>query len=166
MRMSQLVEENHLSTFKHKRSDWGLWFHMHEHVQLSMRARFLVHWRANWRMFQARKILALSSLIALAPSLLFALLLWIFDPFNPRKFEAHPIDLTVLLGVIGGMLLLWLVVQHLFFVYTMNRYYAPFVRREITAFGMPMCQACGHRLASMKVERCSECGTELQPNNF
>ena len=162
--MSQLIEENHLSTFKHKRSDWGLWFHMHEHVQLSMRARFLVHWRANWRMFQARKILALSSLIALAPSLLFALLLWIFDPFNPRKFEAHPIDLTVLLGVIGGMLLLWLVVQHLFFVYTMNRYYAPFVRREITAFGMPMCQACGHRLASGQVDRCPECGTQLLPN--
>ncbi len=162
--MSQFVEENHLSTFKHKRSDWGLWFHMHEHVQLSMRARFLVHWRANWRMFQARKILALSSLIALAPSLLFALLLWIFDPFNPRKFEAHPMDLTVLLGVIGGMLLLWLVVQHLFFVYTMNRYYAPFVRREITAFGMPMCQACGHRLASGQVDRCPECGTQLLPN--
>ena len=162
--MSQFVEENHLSTFKHKRSDWGLWFHMHEHVQLSMRARFLVHWRANWRMFQARKILALSSLIALAPSLLFALLLWIFDPFNPRKFEAHPMDLTVLLGVIGGMLLLWLVVQHLFFVYTMNRYYAPFVRREITAFGMPMCQACGHRLAGGQVDRCPECGTQLLPN--
>lgn len=162
--MSQFVEENHLSTFKHKRSDWGLWFHMHEHVQLSMRARFLVHWRANWRMFQARKILALSSLIALAPSLLFALLLWIFDPFNPRKFEVHPMDLTVLLGVIGGMLLLWLVVQHLFFVYTMNRYYAPFVRREITAFGMPMCQACGHRLASGQVDRCPECGTQLLPN--
>ena len=162
--MSQFVEENHLSTFKHKRSDWGLWFHMHEHVQLSMRARFLVHWRANWRMFQARKILALSSLIALAPSLLFALLLWIFDPFNPRKFEAHPMDLTVLLGVIGGMLLLWLAVQHLFFVYTMNRYYAPFVRREITAFGMPMCQACGHRLASGQVDRCPECGTQLLPN--
>ncbi len=162
--MPQFVEENHLSTFKHKRSDWGLWFHMHEHVQLSMRARFLVHWRANWRMFQARKILALSSLIALAPSLLFALLLWIFDPFNPRKFEAHPMDLTVLLGVIGGMLLLWLVVQHLFFVYTMNRYYAPFVRREITAFGMPMCQACGHRLASGQVDRCPECGTQLLPN--
>ena len=164
MRMSQLVEENHLSTFKHKRSDWGLWFHMHEHVPLSMRARFLVHWRANWRMFQARKILALSSLIALAPSLLFALLLWIFDPFNPRKFEAHPMDLTVLLGVIGGMLLLWLVVQHLFFVYTMNRYYAPFVRREITAFGMPMCHACGHRLASRQVDRCPECGTQLLTN--
>ena len=162
--MSQFVEENHLSTFKHKRSDWGLWFHMHEHVPLSMRARFLVHWRANWRMFQARKILALSSLIALAPSLLFALLLWIFDPFNPRKFEAHPIDLTVLLGVIGGMLLLWLVVQHLFFVYTMNRYYAPFVRREITAFGMPMCHACGHRLASRQVDRCPECGTQLLTN--
>ena len=162
--MSQFVEENHLSTFKHKRSDWGLWFHMHEHVPLSIRARFLVHWRANWRMFQARKILALSSLIALAPSLLFALLLWIFDPFNPRKFEAHPMDLTVLLGVIGGMLLLWLAVQHLFFVYTMNRYYAPFVRREITAFGMPMCQACGHRLASGQVDRCPECGTQLLPN--
>ncbi|GDY04622.1 hypothetical protein LBMAG50_07630 [Phycisphaerae bacterium] len=115
-------------------------------------------------MFQARKILALSSLIALAPSLLFALLLWIFDPFNPRKFEAHPMDLTVLLGVIGGMLLLWLVVQHLFFVYTMNRYYAPFVRREITAFGMPMCQACGHRLAGGQVNRCPECGTQLLPN--
>jgi len=162
--MSQFVDENHLSTFKHKRSDWGLWFHMHEHVPLSIRARFLVHWRANWRMFQARKILALSSLIALAPSLLFALLLWIFDPFNPRKFEAHPMDLTVLLGVIGGMLLLWLAVQHLFFVYTMNRYYAPFVRREITAFGMPMCQACGHRLASGQVDRCPECGTQLLPN--
>ena len=162
--MSQFVEENHLSTLKHKRSDWGLWFHMHEHVPLSMRARFLVHWRANWRMFQDRKILALSSLIALAPSLLFALLLWIFDPFNPRKFEAQPMDLTVLLGVIGGMLLLWLVVQHLFFVYTMNRYYAPFVRREITAFGMPMCQACGHRLASGQVDRCPECGTQLLPN--
>ena len=162
--MSQFVEENHLSTLKHKRSDWGVWFHMHEHVPLSIRARFLVHWRANWRMFQARKILALSSLIALAPSLLFALLLWIFDPFNPRKFEAHPMDLTVLLGVIGGMLLLWLAVQHLFFVYTMNRYYAPFVRREITAFGMPMCQACGHRLASGQVDRCPECGTQLLPN--
>jgi len=162
--MSQFVEENHLSTLKHKRSDWGVWFHMHEHVPLSMRARFLVHWRANWRMFQDRKILALSSLIALAPSLLFALLLWIFDPFNPRNFEAQPMDLTVLLGVIGGMLLLWLVVQHLFFVYTMNRYYAPFVRREITAFGMPMCQACGHRLASGQVDRCPECGTQLLPN--
>ena len=163
--MSQFVEENHLSTFKHKRSDWGLWFHMHEHVPLSMRARFLVHWRANWRMFQARKILALSSLIALAPSLLFALLLWIFDPFNPRKFEAHPMDLTVLLGVIGGMLLLWLVVQHLFFVYTMNRYYAPFVRREIALLGMPMCPACGHLLANMQVRRCPECATHTQSNN-
>ena len=162
--MSQSVEENHLSTSNHKRSDWGLWFHMHEHVQLSMRARFLVHWRANWRMFQARKILALSSLIALAPSLLFALLLWIFDPFNPRTFVASPMDPTLLLALVGGMLLLWLVVQHLFFVYTMNRYYAPFVRREITAFGMPMCLACGHRLASRQVDRCPECGTQLLQN--
>ncbi|MSR34762.1 MAG: hypothetical protein EXS12_08230 [Phycisphaerales bacterium] len=114
-------------------------------------------------MLKAPKILALSSLIALAPSLLFALLLWIFDPFNPRKFD---MDLTVLLGVIGGMLLLWLVAQHLVFVFTMNRYYAPFVRREITAFGMPMCQACGHRLASRQVDRCPECGTQLRPNIF
>ena len=164
--MSQLVEENHLSVSKHKRSDWGLWFHMHEHVPLSMGARFLVHWRANWRMFQARKILALSSLIAVAPSLLFALLLWIFDPFNPRKFEAHPMDPTVLLGVVGGILLIWLIAQHLVFVFTMNRYYAPFVRREIAFLGMPMCHACGHCLASMQVERCPECGTKLQPNNF
>ena len=164
--MPPLIEEQHSSTFKHKRSDWGLWFHLHEHVPLSMRARFLVHWRANWSMFRARKILALSSLIAIAPTLFFALLLRIFDPFNPRKFEAHPIDLMLLVGVIGGMLLLWLVAQHLFFVFTMYRYYAPFVRREIALLGMPMCDACGHCLASMQVERCPECGTELQPNNF
>ena len=164
--MPPLIEEQRSSTFKHKRSDWGLWFHLHEHVPLSMRARFLVHWRANWSMFRARKILALSSLIAIAPTLFFALLLRIFDPLNPRKFEAHPIDLMLLVGVIGGMLLLWLVAQHLFFVFTMNRYYAPFVRREIALLGMPMCHACGHCLASMQVERCPECGTKLQPNNF
>ena len=155
------MDKKHLNTSIHKLSAWGLWFHMHERVPLSMLARFMVHWRANWSMLKAPKILALSSLIALAPSLLFALLLWIFDPFNPRKFD---MDLTVLLGVIGGMLLLWLVAQHLVFVFTMNRYYAPFVRREITAFGMPMCQVCGHCLANMQVRLCPECGTQLLPN--
>ncbi|MEI6023583.1 MAG: hypothetical protein WCP80_03195 [Phycisphaerales bacterium] len=75
-------------------------------------------------------------------------------------------DLMLLVGIVGGILLIWLIAQHLVFVFTMNRYYAPFVRREIALLGMPMCHACGHCLASMHVKRCPECGTELQPNNF
>jgi hypothetical protein len=38
---------------------------MHEHVPMSMRAKFLVHWRANVGMLREKKILALSSFIAI-----------------------------------------------------------------------------------------------------
>jgi len=162
--MSHVVDKQHLNTSIHKRSDWGLWFHMHEHVPLSMRARFMVHWRANWRMLRATKILVLSSVIAVAPSIFFALLLWIFDPFNARIFDTTPMDPMPLIGLLAGLLLLWLIAQHLFFVFTMNRHYAPFVRREIAYLGMPMCTACGHCLASMQVQRCPECGTQVRQN--
>ncbi len=150
--------------FVNKRSHWGLWFHMHEHISLSMRKRAMVHLRANWRMLGAPYLLAISSLIAIAPSLLFGLLLWIFDPLNPRRLQSNPIEPSAFLGLAGGAILLWLAVQHFFFVYTMNRYYAPFVRREMTRLGIPMCQECGHRLAGMQTPRCPECASELRPN--
>ena len=147
------------------KSHWGLWFHMHEHVPMSMRDKFLVHWRANVGMLREKKILALSSFIAILPSLVFGLALWYFDPLSQRRSPATSISLTALLALIGGGMAFWLAVQHLFFVYTMNRYYAPFVRREIALLGMPMCPACGHLLANMQVRRCPECATHMQSNN-
>ena len=52
------------------KSHWGLWFHMHEHVPMSMRDKFLVHWRANVGMLKEKKILALPSFIARSPDLI------------------------------------------------------------------------------------------------
>ena len=72
---------------------------MHEHVPMSMRDKFLVHWRANVGMLKEKKILALSSFIAILPSLVFGLALWYFDrllgdmvPAMPRFYSSHESD--------------------------------------------------------------------------
>jgi uncharacterized paraquat-inducible protein A len=70
-------------------------------------------------------------------------------------------DTTVLLLVVAGVVAAWLVAQHLFFVYAMQRWYAPFVRRELSRRGLPVCERCGHRLPPRTPAACPECGVAL-----
>lgn len=144
-------------------SHWGLWMRMHEPTGLSMRQHFLVHFWANWEMLKQPRELAISSLVALIPSAMLATAVWLARPHR-RGSVLHGLanDQTVLLLVVVGVVVAWLAAQHLFFVYSMQRWYAPFVRRELSRRGIPMCERCGHRLSPQPPATCPECGVPLQ----
>ena len=143
-------------------SHWGLWMRMHEPVGLRLREHLLVHFWANWEMLKRPMDLIISSLFALIPSGLLAGAIWLARPHR-RGSVVHMLagDTTVLLLVVAGVVVAWLAAQHLFFVYSMQRWYAPFVRRELCRRGLPVCERCGHRLPPQAPAACPECGVAL-----
>lgn len=143
-------------------SHWGLWMRMHEPAGLSLRQQFIVHFWANWEMLKRPRDLAISSLFALIPSGTLAALLWLARPARRDSvLYALASHTSLIMLVLGGVVLAWLAAQHLFFVYSMQRWYAPFVRREMTRRGVPMCERCGHRLPPARPAACPECGVGL-----
>jgi hypothetical protein len=143
-------------------SHWGLWMHMHEPAGLSLRQQFVVHFWANWEMLKRPRDLAISSLFALIPSAALTAVVWLARPHRRGgPLQALAGDQTLLLLVMAGVIVAWLAAQHLFFVYSMQRWYAPFVRRELCRRGFPMCERCGHRLPQATPATCPECGVPL-----
>jgi len=150
---------NHLMPQRH----WGLWMRMHEPLGLSLRTQFVVHFWANWHMLLQWRDLVTSSLFALIPTAAMALALWTLKPFRRGgvlDFATTDGSTLLLAGV--AIIVPWLAVQHLFFVYAMQRWYAPYVRRELIRRGNPMCERCGHRLPPSPPTACPECGVRLQ----
>ena len=144
-------------------SHWGLWMRMHEPAGLSLRQQFIVHFWANWEMLKRPRELLVSSLFALIPSGVVSAMLWLSRPHRRDSLlYALTPNMSLLLLVLGGLVIAWLVAQHLFFVYSMQRWYAPFVRREMTRRGVPMCERCGHRLPLAPPAACPECGVPLR----
>jgi len=143
-------------------SHWGLWMRLNEPVGLSLRAQLLVHFWANWRMLVQFRDLAVSTAFALLPSAAFALVLWGARPLRRGgPLDAGRYDLWSVILIVACVIAAWLVTQHFFFVYAMQRWYAPFVRREIARRGIPMCERCGHRLPPRAPAACPECGAPL-----
>jgi hypothetical protein len=144
-------------------SHWGLWMRLNEPVGLSLREQLAVHFWANWEMLRQFRDLAVSTVVALVPTGAFALLLWGFRPLRRGGLlDASRADLGSIILIVATAIVAWLAVQHLFFVYAMQRWYAPFVRREIARRGIPMCERCGHRLPPQAPATCPECGVPLQ----
>ncbi len=139
---------------------WSWFFRMPEFSEVPLRTQALVHWRANLRMLRSAPSVLWSLLISVAPAIGLMLLFWYFNPWIKSLGDPLPTVLTIVLVA------LWLPIQHLCFIYVLNRFYAPFVRRELVAMGLPMCPACGHRLVGASVARCSECGTRLDSTKF
>jgi uncharacterized paraquat-inducible protein A len=138
---------------------WGLWMRLHEPVHIPLVERFRIHLWANVRMLMDPVVLLVSSAVAVLPTLAFFLALrLLFNHLDLRRAGT----MAWLLGFAGAVAL-WLLVQHLFFVYSMQRWYAPFVRREFGRRGMPMCERCGHRLPPQRPATCTECGAALSP---
>jgi hypothetical protein len=143
-------------------SHWGLWMRMHEPPALPLRQQFAVHLWANWEMLKRPRDLAVSSFVAVTPTALLAAVVWVGRPHRRNGvIETLAIDPSLMLLAIAGVVIAWLAAQHLLFVYSMQRWYAPFVRREMTRRGHPMCERCGHRLAPIRPSACPECGTAL-----
>jgi hypothetical protein len=135
---------------------------MHEPTGLSMRQHLLVHFWANWEMLKQPRDLVISSLVALIPTGTLATVLWLARPHRRGSvLQGLTNDQTVLLLVVVGVVVAWLAAQHLFFVYSMQRWYAPYVRRELCRRGFPMCERCGHRLSQETPASCPECGVPL-----
>ncbi|MFM7809984.1 MAG: hypothetical protein ACKPEA_18955, partial [Planctomycetota bacterium] len=106
-------------------SHWGLWMRMSEPTGRSLREQFIVHFWANWRMLLQFRDLAISTLVALVPTFVMASLAW-----SPRAPLWRMVELGVSNGLSGmlrlaAVVLVYLVTQHLFFVYAMQRWYAP-----------------------------------------
>lgn len=133
---------------------WGLWMRLHEPVRMPFMDRLRIHLWANIRMLGRPGVLLLSSAVAVLPSGVFCVaMLLALDGIGSRRLGT-----TASLLALGGAVAVWLAVQHLFFVYSMQRWYAPFVRREFARRGVPMCDRCGHRLPPSTPEACPECG--------
>ena len=143
-------------------SHWALWMRMSEPTGLPLREQFMVHFWANWRMLLQFRDLALSTLVALVPTLALAALA--VTPRAPLwrvlEFDASAGTMPSLLRLVA-IVVAYLAVQHLFFVYAMQRWYAPYVRREFARRGVPMCERCGHRLPPASPAACPECGVPL-----
>jgi hypothetical protein len=136
---------------------WGLWMRLHEPVRIHLAARLGIHLWANIRMLQQPRVLLLSSLVAIVPTAIFSLVVvTLAGHVDPRRAGSWP----WVLGLVAAIAI-WLIGQHLFFVYAMQRWYAPFVRREFSRAGMPMCEHCGHRLPQARPVTCPECGDAL-----
>jgi hypothetical protein len=132
---------------------------LHEPIRIPMGDRLRIHLWANMHMLKDPVVLLVSSAVAVLPTLAFFLALrLLFAHLDLRRAGTT----AWLLGFAGGVAL-WLLVQHLFFVYAMQRWYAPFVRREFGRRGMPMCERCGHRLPPRRPAACAECGAALVP---
>ena len=130
---------------------------LHEPVRIEWARRLGIHFWANVRMLQQPRVLLLSSVVAIIPTLIFSVLVIAFvGQVDPRRTGSW----TWTVGLVAA-LALWLIGQHLFFVYAMQRWYAPFVRREFSRAGMPMCEHCGHRLPPVRPATCPECGDAL-----
>ena len=143
-------------------SHWGLWMRLNEPVGLSLREQLSVHFWANWLMLRQFRDLAISTAFALIPSGAFALLLWVARPLRRGgPLDAGRYDLSTVILIVACVIAAWLATQHFFFVYAMQRWYAPFVRREIARRGIPMCERCGHRLPPVTPAACPECGVPL-----
>lgn len=137
---------------------WGLWMRLHEPIRMSLGQRLRIHLWANLRMLQRPGVLLISSAVSIVPTVLFSLAVVVFvGRVDPRRAGSLPWEL----GLVAAIAL-WLASQHLFFVYAMQRWYAPFVRREFARRGVPMCDRCGHRLPPGMLEACPECGVGLQ----
>jgi len=143
-------------------SHWGLWMRLNEPVGLSLREHLAVHFWANWAMLRQLRDLAVSTAFALIPSGAFALLLWGARPLRRGgPLDAGRQDLATVILIVACAIVAWLALQHFFFVYAMQRWYAPFVPREIARRGIPMCERCGHRLPPRTPAACPECGVPL-----
>ena len=143
-------------------SHWGFWMRLNEPAGLTLRQQFVVHFWANWEMLKQLRDLAVSTAVALVPSATFALALVWLRPFRRGGLlDLSRADLAAPLLMGACVTVAWLAVQHLFFVYAMQRWYAPYVRREITRRGIPMCVRCGHRLPPVAPAACPECGERL-----
>ena len=144
-------------------SHWGLWMRLNEPVGLRLAEQLRVHFWANWRMLLQWRDLVVSTAVALVPSAAFALALVSLRPFRRGGLlDLGRADLAAPLLMGACVVVAWLAVQHLFFVYAMQRWYAPYVRREIARRGIPMCVRCGHRLPPATPQACPECGVRLR----
>ncbi|NBX25332.1 MAG: hypothetical protein EBQ99_04690 [Planctomycetes bacterium] len=130
---------------------------LHEPVRIDLASRLAIHFWANIRMLQRPGVLLLSSVVSIVPTVVFSLAVVAFlGRVDPRRAGSWPWEL----GLVAAIAI-WLIGQHLFFVYAMQRWYAPFVRREFGRAGMPMCERCGHRLPLARPAACPECGDAL-----
>lgn len=131
---------------------WPQWFP--PDLRLPFRMQLAVHWRANLLMLRS-------------PSAIAGFCGWSFLPLVPLLlgagaagwFTGEPRGLSTPAGLAmyGIAVIAYLLLQHLAFVRAIDRTYLPFVREALGLQGIPVCRACGHRLAS-GASRCPECG--------
>lgn len=150
--MSDVVPQRH----------WGWWMRLHEPVPMTVPERLRVHFWANVAMLWKPGVLLASSAVALVPTAALMVALLALDPWRPgAALDPNAIGTTAAITSMAAVLVVWLGAQHFFFVYAMQRWYAPFVRREIARRGTPMCDRCGHRLPPSPPAACPECGIPL-----
>lgn len=134
---------------------WPQWFP--DGVRLPFREQLAVHVRANVLMLRApRAVLEFCvwSLLPLGPLLLVAWAAgWIGG--EPRGLES-----SWGLATFAGVVLSYLLLQHLAFVKAIDRTYLPYVRQALCERGLKVCLRCGHRLID-RLERCAECGARV-----
>ena len=116
---------------------------------------YAIHWAANLRMLKSPTAVIGFMAIALVPLFLY----WIvFALTGPLTFDGTSNPL-VISGILLSGMLVFLIFQHVAFMIAMNLTYVPFVRREISSRGTPICIECGHLLAERN-DTCSECGKQ------
>ncbi|MGA1468489.1 MAG: hypothetical protein ACO38V_12690 [Phycisphaerales bacterium] len=133
---------------------WPQWFP--PDLRLPFRTQLAIHWRANLLMLRS-------------PAAVAGFCGWSFLPLVPLLagawaagwFTGEPRGLSTPAGlsIYGVAVLAYLLLQHLAFVRAIDRTYLPFVRDALRLRGIPVCRACGHRLAP-GATRCPECGLE------
>jgi hypothetical protein len=126
-----------------------------ESYRPTFREQVALHWQANLLMLRSPRAVLGFCVISLLPVAALALFWWVMgwldpaDPLLARGREAAVVAAVTFLG--------FLLLQHLAFVQAMERTYIPFVREAMRCRGVPVCLACGQRLALGQAD-CPECG--------
>ena len=124
----------------------------------SRRERYAIHWKANLLMLKSFRAMAISLIIALVPVALFVIPFELIGPVKIDQATGKP-NIVTLVATQLGLLIVYLCMQHVAIVISMNITYVPYVRQAIRMRGTPICQQCGQLLASDS-SRCAECGAE------
>lgn len=133
-----------------------LWPDFHEpDFRPTKKEMYAIHWSANLRMLKSPTAVIGFMVIAMIPLCLYWL---VFALTGPLTFDGGGNPL-IISGILLSGMLVFLIAQHIAFMIAIDLTYVPFVRREISARGTPICIGCGHLLAEAD-DNCSECGMQ------
>ncbi len=140
-----------------------LWPDFHDPTyRPGFRDRLSIHWQANLRMLGHPRDIAVFTVISFLPLALLLLLEASFPSFfasGSTSPAAISKELPSILLRVLVVAVIFLVLQHLAFVFAMNLTYVGHVRRTLGDRGIPVCRRCGQLLAPDRPESaCPECG--------